>query len=62
MSYNSYSFQVNSFKPEGKYVFHDGRLPWGFLPQLGNLLAQNRSAVVHAISDTLFQNGGKWRR
>ena len=56
MHHNSVFFHVISYKPEGKCA-HDGRLPLVFFPQLGSLPMQNRSAVDHTISETLFKNG-----
>jgi len=49
---------------EGNRVFLNGRLPWEFFLQLGNLAEQNRSAVLHAINQinkSLFKNGDNSR-
>ena len=56
MHHNSVSFHVISYKPEGKCA-HDCRLPLVFFPQLESLPMQNRSAVYHTVSETLFKNG-----
>ena len=39
--------------------YHDGRLPWVFLPQLWCALAQKSSVAVGTKSKGLFKNGGK---
>ena len=41
------------------YDYHDGRLPWVFLPQLWCALAQKSSAAAGTKSKGLFKNGGK---